>query len=511
MIDNKELFKNEIFLNQDPLAIQQDYQRKKLIESLIGPIVSTIFHILLMIILAILVTDKVKNQTTEIKVTLEEIEDIKIEEPPVIEEPEPIEKKDNLKNPVLTTVKIENPEANDPALENTNDEAPTTEDNIANETVSDIVVSPSSFASPSVFGGRSAQGRAGALNKFGGKKEGQDALVKALWWLAKVQNPDGSWGTSHPQAFTGLALLTFLAHGETPTSKHFGKNVKKAMQWLANDPMNKSHGIGYGHAIKTYAISEAFAMTGVSILEKAMNEGMRIIIDGQQEKGCFTYSYQNGTKQDLSFAGWNYQAMKAAYAAGCEEKGLQEAIYKAIEWLKNAGSLERGFPYDLTTQPTGGDRHTMRAVGCLCLQLFGEGKTPEIEDDLKKIANHDLKNFNWNNPPHESLYGWYYATQAMFQLGGHSWKAWNRKFQRELTDNQHIEGYWQWPGGKFHGNMDDLTGKIYATCLSALQLTVYYRYLPSSKDAIGDKDLQEAKKIKEQNVIMKEEEIDLVE
>ena len=505
----EEDYDDGMLSEEDILAIQEEYRKRRLIESLIGPIVSTIFHVLLIIVLAIFITDKVKEPVAEIEVVMEEIEEVEIEPPPVEQpEPEDVEPEETT-NPTLTTVAVENVETNDQALEDTNDEAPSTDDNMADQAVSDVVVSPSAFASPSVYGGRSAAGRASAVSKFGGNKVGQAALLKALWWLAKVQNPNGSWGTSNQQAFTGLALLTFLAHGETPTSKHFGKTVKKAMQWLSNDPMKKNHGNGYGHAIKTYALAEAYAMTGVSMLEAAMNSGIRIVIDGQQEKGCFTYGYGPGPKQDLSVAGWNYQALKAAYGAGCEEKGLQEAIYKAIEWLKMAGDTEKGFPYDLTKQPDGGTKHTMRAVGVLCLQLFGEGKTREIADDIKKIAKDDLAKFSWNNPPRESLYGWYYATQAMFQNGGATWKTWNRKFQKELTDNQSKEGYWEYPGD-FHGKMDTLTRRIYATCLCALQLTVYYRYLPSSKGAIGGKGMGNAVEKKKEEKVMEEEGLDLV-
>ena len=243
------------------------------------------------------------------------------------------------------------------------------------------------------------------------------------------------------------------------------------------------------------------------MLETSMNEGIRIIIDGQQEKGCFTYDYDKNheNKQDLSVAGWNYQALKAAYGAGCEERGLTEAIYKGIEWLKMAGNVKKGFPYNINKAPQGDGKHTMRAVGCLCLQLFGEGNTPEIQDEIQQIAKEDLLNYNWNKPPRESLYGWYYATQVMFQYGGKAWQTWNRKFQKELTSNQNPEGYWDYPG-KFHTKkVDATTTRVYATTLAALQLTVYYRYLPSSKEAIGGGDH------KKNEAVMEEEALDLVE
>jgi len=124
----------------------------------------------------------------------------------------------------------------------------------------------------------------------------------------------------------------------------------------------------------------------------------------------------------------------------------------------------------------------MRAVGVLCLQLFDEGKSPEIKDELKKISTDDYARLDWGKGPKESLYGWYYATQCMFQKQGVSWQKWNRKFQAVLIKNQHKEGYWQYTpsGGHYESAGDDLSKKVYATTLCSLMLTVYYRYLPST-------------------------------
>ncbi|MCH2209099.1 MAG: hypothetical protein MK132_24990 [Lentisphaerales bacterium] len=497
----------------DILAIQEEYRRKRLIETLIGPVISPLFHVGLIIVLAILVTDKYKKEAAEIVVQMEEVEEVKIEEPPPVEEPEPIEEpQEDVTNPVLTSVAIENVDTNDAALDDVSDEEPSTEDDSTVEAVSDIVVSPSAFASPSVFGGRSAAGRASAVSKFGGSKVGQASLLKALWWLVKVQNPDGSWGNKNPEAFTGLALLTFLAYGETPTSKNFGKTVRKAMEWLAKDPIKSKNGPDtYGHAIKSYAIAEAYAMTGVSVLEEAMNKNIARVIDGMQDSGSYNYKYDKDGKQDLSLAGWNYQALKAAYGAGAESDGLLRAIEKSVSWLKKHGASNSngdGFPYSVKDGVASkGRKHTMRAVGVLCLQLFGEGQTPEIKDEIAKIATEDLAKLSYAKPPRESLYGWYYATQAMFQKGGQEWKSWNRKFQKELTANQHSEGYWEYPGDYHGGKVDQTTARVYATTFCALMLTVYYRYLPSTKGAIGGKAAK-----KEKTPVMEEDEgIDLLE
>ena len=55
-------------------------------------VISTVFHVALIVILAIMITDKYKKEAPEIEVKIKEIEEVEIEEPPPIEEPEPVEK-----------------------------------------------------------------------------------------------------------------------------------------------------------------------------------------------------------------------------------------------------------------------------------------------------------------------------------------------------------------------------------------------------------------------------------
>ncbi|MCH2208777.1 MAG: hypothetical protein MK132_23340 [Lentisphaerales bacterium] len=96
---------DEIYQQSDILAIQEEYRKKRLIESLIGPVISTAFHLALIIILAIMITDKFKKEPPAIEVKIQEVEEVKIEEPPPVEEPEPQEvETTEISDPVLMTV-----------------------------------------------------------------------------------------------------------------------------------------------------------------------------------------------------------------------------------------------------------------------------------------------------------------------------------------------------------------------------------------------------------------------
>ncbi|MCM8525432.1 MAG: hypothetical protein NE327_02875 [Lentisphaeraceae bacterium] len=499
------------YLSHDEIEeIQEEYRKKRLYESLVGPSVSTGFHIVLIMLLAFMIQDKFKEEANEIEVVIEQPpEPITIPlEPPQLKDLEPTE------IPVVSPVSVASPTAdiNDNALDDVSDDAPESED-FDQDTISDIIVSDSAITNPSVIGGKTPGGNKGLITKHGVDIGTYTSFIKCLQWLAKVQNADGSWGNEAKAGYTGLALLTFLAHGETPTSRRYGSNVKKAMKWLAEDKMDTKSHHGYPHAIKTYAVSEAYAMTGISILKKSMDDCVEIIVKGQQQGGAFDYNYRaSENRQDLSFSGWNYQALKAAYLAGCDVKGLQESIYKSLEYLKLMGDSEKSFAYTTSNsdpdQSKGAGKWTMKAVGALCLQLLEPGEHAILKDELDSMLKEGVTRFNWNKAPGRSLYGWYYETNAMFHAQGKYWKGWKDKFAKVLMENQHPEGYWVYPGNN-HMPGSELSKKIYATTLSALMLSVPFRYLPSSR-VVSAIPAKEAKMKKGPQEVMKEEGIDLI-
>ena len=471
-------------LSEEEIAeILEEYRRKQLIEHLIGPIVSTVVHIILIILMAIYLVFPAEEEEPEIEAEVVEEEVVELEEPEEVQEVEETEDvKTDSPTPDVTTPAVET-EADDVSMEDVSDEVAETEDNLDMQEVSDVKIMDTALKTSTLFGGRTAKGRASAVAKYGGSKKSQDAVMRALMWLRDVQNPDGSWANSKQPAMTGLAVLTFLAHGETPSSKKFGKCVKKGITKLT-EMMNSNkipiagHGV-YEFAIATYALAEAYGMTGISDVGLAMDKGIARIIKGQQPGGSFVYGYANN-RDDLSVAGWHYQALKAAYAAGSTVEGLKGAIDKSKACLKK--SAANSFPYS----GSNGGTQSMRGVGTLCMSLFGMRAEKNLQKQVDIILEKDLPNLVWDK---KDLYAWYYSTQTMFHKGKGHWKAWNKKFQGVLIANQQKAGFWEWDGGtdKHHtnaaysGRMNLLGKRVYATTLCALMLTVYYRYLPTFK------------------------------
>ncbi len=335
---------------------------------------------------------------------------------------------------------------------------------------------------------RSGAARSGALRAYGGSGAGEDSVLRALRWLKENQDPNGSWAKADktdPVAMAGLALLCYLAHNETPSSPEFGPTVEKAMKFLVGaQGKNGQWGRDYTHGIVTYAMSEGFALTKIMALKDAMDKGVDVIIKGQQPQGGYDYGYAKGDRFDLSVAGWQFQALKAAKMAGCTHPELQDAIKKGLDFLRKQAydPTKGGFVYSGKPgiQSQGGSTASMTSAGVLCLQLLGQPNAPEVRTGLEFIKELQCKwdvavpDKNAKTPvaSKNHVYTWYYATQAKFQKGGADWENWNKQFSRQIIFGQQKDGHWE---NGDHG------GPVYATTLCVLMLEVYYRYLPTYK------------------------------
>ncbi len=332
------------------------------------------------------------------------------------------------------------------------------------------------------FGFRSKEERVDALRKYGGDAGTEEAVLKALRWLAKVQNPDGSWGDrGNRPGISGLALLAFLGHGETPSSPEFGKNVGAAIKFFISG-FDRTSGFfcresdTYNHAIATFAVSEAYGMTREPGLYEVMNLAVAKIIEGQRTQGGWDYRYGNSSRRDLSVGGWNIQALTAAKHASCKNESMRKSLAKAAYDLKKHYDAASGiFLYDNETK-----RESLVPVGTLCLIEIEGMESAEFKGGLKFLLSNDK--MEWRKDIQWPLYTWYYQTLTFFK-SEKNWSKWNSQMKRILLANQMEDGHWESPGDVFGvGGMDF---KVYSTCLCCLMLEVYYRYFTVSVEKEG--------------------------
>lgn len=334
-----------------------------------------------------------------------------------------------------------------------------------------------------LVGSRTGQGRAIAMNQFGGSVAVEKAVLAGLRWLKDNQEPDGSWKKqgAPPVAGTALAVLCFLGHGETTDSKEFGPTVAKGLQFLVGSVGPEgtvAGGAMYIHALAILALAEGLTMTGSPALRAPLEQMVKATIAAQNvpkqnplHNGGWRYGL-NSNDSDTSVTGWVIMGLKSARNAGVEVP--DEVFDKAAKYLWNMYDKDDKFGY---SSPVIGpnDSKAMSAVGVLCMQFMGHGNDRRLRPVLMSLEKDPV---DWEKGKGSFLlYQWYYTTQAMFQAGDPFWPSWNRVFRDEFVKNQEKDGHWDNPPG----GTEKVLGPVYNTTLSILSLEVYYRYLPMYK------------------------------
>lgn len=310
-------------------------------------------------------------------------------------------------------------------------------------------------------------------------------VTNALVWLRKNQNTDGSWGDTHPGALTGLALLSFLAHGETPESTAYGYTIAKSVEWITengakfegrlNMAKQFSGAAAYEHGIATYALCEYYAITKDDHVLPVLRQAVGHIVTGQNEGGGWRYSYDK-SPGDLSITGWQIQALKAAQQTKLDIPGVEAALDKAVKFVASLKGEHGGFGY---TTPE--DNYGLTGAGIFC-SLLWKGERGELYKGMVWLLDETEKNrpVKYNGET-ANLYAWYFHTQACLFFGGSAWTKWNRWFQDEIINAQSEDGSWPIPAAKGFGPQGDpgKNGQVYRTALCTLMLETFYRYIPT--------------------------------
>ena len=340
------------------------------------------------------------------------------------------------------------------------------------------------------------------ITENGGTPQCEEAVVKSLKWLQKQQNRDGSWGDG-PQnykcAMTGLSLLSYLAHCETPLSEDFGDTVLKGISFLVDQGMKspvislvpQMNEVSYDHAIATYALCEAYTfckqmdIPSIANLEQVVTKAVDQIMKGQNANGGWAYNYntQPGAHTDLSVTGWNVQALKAAEHGGIKPtKGdIRSTLRKASSYVRKNVMPDGKFAYKENGNMP---RSSLVGVGVLSLQMTGNGSDSAARKGLDWIKN-NVKTLQWGQGSgtenvKSNLYMHYYCVQAAMNRGGDVWTSYNKAFRDAVLSGQNADGSFRKNDVGYVSGMTGKSENIYRQCLATLMLETYYRFLPGT-------------------------------
>ena len=231
-------------------------------------------------------------------------------------------------------------------------------------------------------------------------------------------------------------------------------------------------------------------MTGNILLKEPLERGVKVIMDGQMANGGYDYDYKQESRNDLSTAAWNVQALKASALALPENKEVKKYMNTAMDGMvfgsAKTGDGGRKFSYTVSNDgKKGGGGKILSAAGGLTLHLTGRAKNREARETIKYLESFTASDTlpSWGNEEAKSGHGgeinfWYYAIQAFFQEDpdGKNFGRFMPSMVKALVQNQASDGHWL--DYTEHGKKQ---GPTYNTTLAALGLMVYYRYLPTTQ------------------------------
>jgi hypothetical protein len=364
---------------------------------------------------------------------------------------------------------------------------------------------------PRFYRSRLDTDRSALAQRSGASTASEQAVERALDWLARHQDPDGRWdgGTARYEdgtavqgdddftvhcppgqtcfgecayseadtALTALSLLTYLGAGYTHKDGKYATTVANGLAFLLaqqkpdGDLRGTSRAVGmYCHAMSTLALCEEYALSLDDRLRDPAERAVSFLVRGRARDGQAWRYEPFAAEGDTSILGWVVMALKSAREVGLrvpDQNGVNRGVLK---WLDRvATGQEKGLA---RYQPPDPVTATMTAEAWVCRQFLGVGGPGASSTEAAAhLMQHE------SDKGESNYYYWYYGTLALYQHGGTSWSRWNGRLRDRIVKLQRVNGHpsgsWD-PDESIYGARG---GRIYCTTLAALTLEVYYRYL----------------------------------
>ena len=329
-----------------------------------------------------------------------------------------------------------------------------------------------------------------------------EAADRALAWLARTQNPDGSWTGSvgfklnqnyeversdQPHVgVTALAGMAFLAGGHLPDRGRFGATISRATDYVLacvdpNSGFIQRNGTRmYSHAFATLYLAEVVGMTRREGLRQSLQRSVDLIVDSQNDFGSWRYQ-PFAVESDMSITVCQLMALRAARNIGI--KVPKSTIDRAVHYVSgsyiprdevppyffNDGYYflrKGGFKYQM--QDNTRSSFALTAAGIASMYNAGVYSDEKLRDSLDTLK--EAYRLVEDRPEHYFYwYGHYYAVQATYVAGDPWWDWYYKSIRRDLLQNQMRDGYWVNTVGP---------GNAFATAVASIILQVPYKYLP---------------------------------
>ncbi len=312
------------------------------------------------------------------------------------------------------------------------------------------------------------------------------SVERGLRYLADTQLPNGAYhgDSGSTAAIPALAGMAFLSKGHLPGEEPYGDVVNRAIDYVLDcadmrpDARfrgyfgGRGNGRMYAHSIATLFLSEVSGMVDPdrqARMDPIIQKAVKLIIDAQnirksdRDKGGWRYTPKS-SDSDMSCSGWVIMALRSARLNGARIPN--DTMSRALDYVKRSSySADGSFTYQGGNSGSG---DTLTGAGILYLELCGRHNDPMALRAARFLTDRRRYTELRPNGGGNRVYGLYYASQGLFQIGGTGWEDFQHWMYSTWIPAQSATGSWS----------AEENSRPYATAMVVLAFTPPYRQLP---------------------------------
>ena len=306
------------------------------------------------------------------------------------------------------------------------------------------------------------------------------AVRRGLSQMVRLQQKTKSFKSEdYPVAANALMGMALLAGGYTDKTgprdyvAALKLNTATLLEYQKkNGYIDDGDSRMYGHGFATLYLAQLYGMSASpdTRIRTALGRAIKLIERAQGKEGGWDYLpagtgalTNKSTNGDTSITVCQTMALRAARNLGISvDAGV---VDNAKRYIQRAQLNDGGFAYRIGRGSVKDYSEFPRSSAGVCI-LYSLGDYSSVK--IRKGIVYLEKNYRkLNNFPH---YAHYYCAQAMFQVGGRSWKDYFGWVNKQLLKYQRQDGSWK------AGLMERSVAVRTAMALIVLQLP--YRFLP---------------------------------
>ena len=309
---------------------------------------------------------------------------------------------------------------------------------------------------------------------------------KALDFIRRSQQADGSWGDKQwPQnvGVTALCCLALFAEGSLPRQGPSGLQLARGLEFLLDSCKDDGqivgrdvyvHGPMYDHSWATLCLLQAHGnMPWRRDMRDKISRAIQLILRYQHVDGGWRYKMMREGQSDTLVTVNVLYGLRLAVRSGFAVPA--DVIERALTFLKARALKEEGKYTGEWEYLAGGEPGSPTVAACGAIALYMAAKDPKDFQDTRILTTIEMLDRFFKRHTIADLlempfvhYGAFYCSQAMYHAGNKYWHPYYQKMLEVFATSQKGEGQF----------LDQAGNSVYFTAAAAIVLQSPRGYLP---------------------------------